>query len=220
MNNINLRAKQTSKDKVAIIKKDMEINDLLSVYPEEAYEKLLANKGKLVKISQMFSNTLNTISKSVLIMKCNTKTCPFKTVCVLNSNELAPEGYMCPIEKKIANEIELELSQRLNIDVQDTIEMELLYDFIDAKLLDMRTSGMLSEGSLIQTIKAISENKVHDLSKDISPEFKIKIELKKLKAGIFEEFMATRKAKKKYGIVSKEGDIARMLREGMIKDKE
>ena len=77
--------------------------------------------------------------------------------------------------------------------------MELLYDFIDAKLLDMRTSGMLAETSLVQEITKDGRNG-SIISKDVAPEFSIKMDLKKLKSSLLNEFMATRLAKKRYGI--------------------
>ena len=49
------------------------------------------------------------------------------------------------VPTKICNELEITLCNDLDIDPQDTVEMELLYDFIDAKLLDLRTSGMLAD---------------------------------------------------------------------------
>tara|TARA_Y100000296_G_C5136416_1_gene238452 strand:- start:222 stop:884 length:663 start_codon:yes stop_codon:yes gene_type:complete len=217
---INLR-NPSNKDKLELLKKDMDLESLLSVYPEEALNNLTNNKQKLAKLSKMFNNVVATVSKSVMIMKCDTAKCPFKNVCELRKMDLAPHGYPCPVEKKISMEMESNMVSDLDIDTQDTVEMELLYDFIDAKLLDMRTSSMIADGNLVQTVKSICEGQLIPTSRDIAPEFKVKVELKKMKAALLEEFMATRKAKKRYGIGSSTNDIQKMLNERMneIKNK-
>ena len=196
---MNIRTDPTAKQELSIISKELPLDELLSVYPEEAIAKLVANKDKLVKVAEAFNNTLSAVSLSSMVMKCNPSKCPHKSSCILIKNGIAPESYLCPIEKKIVSELEFNLTQELEIDTQNTIEMELLYDFIDAKLLDMRTSGMIADSSVIQLIE-IDNGKSVNRYNDIAPEFKIKMDLKKLKSSIMDEFMATRKAKKRYGI--------------------
>jgi len=200
MSDLNLRHDLTTQDELTLLKDKYALDELLSVYPEEAVHKLVKNKEKLSKIVEMFSNKVAGIAKNVMVMKCNVTECPYMNSCILLKNDMAPNGYSCPIESKLIVELELSIVQELEIDEQNTIEMELLYDFIDAKLLDMRTSGMMASTSLTQSIKSLSEGQIIETSKDIAPEFRIKMDLKKLKASIMEEFMATRRAKKKYGL--------------------
>ena len=188
------------KNQLDILQEELgDLSPLLAMYPEEALNTLIKNKEKLAKISKMFSSDIANISTSIMLMKCNTTTCPYRLSCVLLKEGLAPEGYTCPIEKKISNELEISLIAALQIDTQDTVEMELLYDIIDTKLLDMRTSGMLANDSLIQTITKESRNG-DIISKDVAPEFTIKMDLKNLKSKLLNEFMATRLSKKRYGI--------------------
>ena len=78
--------------------------------------------------------------------------------------------------------------------------MELLFDFIDAKLLDMRTSGMLANTSLVQEVRKEGRGGSSTISKEIDPAFTIKMDLKSLKSKLLNEFMATRLSKKRYGI--------------------
>ena len=197
---MNLREKLNENQQLQIIQNDIgDLSPLLSFYPEEALERLVKNKDKLLKISKMFESGLSNVTSSVILMRCNGDTCPYKLVCPLLKAGVEPEGFFCPIEKKITNELEITLTQSLDIDTQDTVEMELLYDFIDAKLLDLRTSGMLAEGSLIQEITKDGRNG-SVISKDVAPEFSIKMDLKALKARLLNEFMATRLSKKRYGI--------------------
>ena len=198
---MNVRKELTSEQQLSLIKKEMPLDELLSVYPEEAVDKLIANKEKLLKLAETFKNVAPSVSKATMVMTCDIVSCPHKNSCVLKKNGLAPAGYPCPIEKKLVIEIESAIVQELEIDTQNTIEMELLFDFIDAKLLDMRTSGMISSGSVVQLIE-IDNGKATNRYKDVAPEFKIKMDLKKLKSSIMEEFMATRKAKKRYGLTS------------------
>jgi len=199
MSNINLR-ENNENTQMAIIEEEVgDLSPLLSMYPEEALHKLIKNKDKLAKISKMFESGISTVSTSVMLMRCSSDDCPYRLSCPLLKAGLEPEGYVCPIEKKLSNELELTLCDDLNIDPQDTVEMELLFDFIDAKLLDMRTSGMLANTSLVQEITKEGRGGA-TMSRDIAPEFLIKMDLKNLKSKLLNEFMATRLAKKRYGI--------------------
>jgi len=200
MSNINLRENLNDNKQLRLLQEEIgDVTALLSMYPEEAFDKLIKNKDKLKKIAKMFEDGMSTVSATVMIMKCNELNCPYKMSCPLLKAGIAPEGYACPIEKKLSNELEITLTNALDIDPQDTVEMELLFDFIDAKLLDMRTSGMLAEGSLVQEITKEGRGGA-TMSRDVAPEFTIKMDLKSLKAKLLNEFMATRLAKKRYGI--------------------
>lgn len=219
MSELNLRHDLTTQDELVLLRENYALESLLSVYPEEAVHKLVKNKEKIGKIVELFSGSLIGVSKTIMVMKCSTKDCPYKNSCVLLKNNMAPDGYSCPIEKKLIIELEAAIADDLDIDRQNTIEMELLYDFIDAKLLDMRTSGMMSSSSLTQSIRSISEGQIIETSRDIAPEFRIKMDLKKLKASIMEEFMATRRAKKKYGLGGGDKTFENMIRAAMEQDK-
>lgn len=197
---MNLRENLNNDKQLQLIQEEVgDLSPLLSMYPEEALDTLIRNKDKLYKIARMFDSGITSVTSSIMLMKCNAEACPYKLSCPLLKNGIAPHGYACPVEKKICNELELTLGKDLNIDPQDTVEMELLYDFIDAKLLDMRTSGMLAEASLVQEIRKDARNGAI-LSRDIAPEFTIKMDLKALKSKLLNEFMATRLAKKRYGL--------------------
>jgi hypothetical protein len=201
MNSLNLHGKLNNAEQLQIIEQEVgDISPLLAMYPEEALGKLIENKDKLRKIALMFNSDIMSVTSTAIVMKCNVLTCPYKTSCPLYKNDIAPEGYTCPIEKKISSELQISLIRTLDIDTQDTVEMEMLFDFIEAKLLDLRTSGMLGETSLVQTITKEGGRSGSIMSKDVSPEFTIKMDLKSLKTKILNEFMATRLSKKKYGI--------------------
>jgi len=198
---MNLREKLDNNQQLELIQDEIgNLNSLLLMYPEECLDKLIKNKEKLYKIAKMFDNGLANVTTSIMLMQCRSETCPYKLTCPLLKAGIQPEGYFCPIEKKITNELEITLTQALDIDPQDTIEMELLYDFIDAKLLDLRTSGMLADTSLVQEITKEGRNG-SVISKDVAPEFTIKMDLKNLKTRILNEFMATRLSKRRYGVV-------------------
>ncbi len=198
---MNLRENLNENKQLAVIEQEVgDLSPLLSMYPEEALNKLIKNKDKLAKLSALFSDgAISTVSTSVMLMRCDSDNCPYKVSCPLLKHGVAPTGYTCPIEKKISSELEITLIKDLNIDPQDTVEMELLFDFIDAKLLDMRTSGMLANSSLVQEITKEGRGGA-TMSRDVAPEFTIKMDLKTLKSKLLNEFMATRLAKKRYGI--------------------
>jgi len=217
-NDINLRANLNDDQQLMLIQDEIgDLSPLLSVYPEEELKRLIQNKDKLKKLSALFDAGMGNISASVMIMKCHSEDCPYKLSCPLLKAGLAPEGYSCPIEKKLNSELEYELVKSLNIDTQDIVEMELLYDFIDAKILDMRTSGMLANTSLVQEITKEGRGGAI-ISKEVAPEFTIKMDLKNLKSKLLNEFMATRLSKKRYGIQSTNSmeDIIKNAMEGIV----
>lgn len=197
---MNLREPLDENKQLRVIQEEVgDLSPLLAMYPEEQLNKLINNKDKLQKLAKLFSGDMQVVTTQAMIMKCNSSTCPYKSSCPLLKANVAPDGYACPLEKKILNELEITLIRDLEIDSQDTVEMELLYDFIDAKILDMRTSGMLAEASLVQEITKDGRNG-SIISKDVAPEFNIKMDLKALKSKLLNEFMATRLSKKRYGI--------------------
>jgi len=217
MSNINLRDNNNA-TQIAVIEEEVgDLSPLLSMYPEEALHKLIKNKDKLQKISNMFESGMASVSTSIMLMRCNGDECPYRLSCPLLKADIQPEGYYCPIEKKLSNELEIDLIRDLNIDPQDTVEMELLFDFIDAKILDMRTSGMISNTGLVQEITKEGRGGA-TMSKDIAPEFLIKMDLKNLKNKLLNEFMGTRLAKKRYGIVGTNSmeDIIKNAMEGKV----
>jgi len=198
---LNLRDNSASTHLDILKQEDPEIQGLLAVYPEEAAEKILANKKKLRKVMAAFNDMTNYTDTNAVVMTCHIGQCPYKDVCILNVNDMAPEGYSCPVEKKIVTELEGDLVQSLAIDRNDPVEMELLWDLIDIKLLDMRASGAMKNGSLVQIVQQ-QVAKVTQTKEEISPTLLAKLDLKRLKHSIIDSFVATRRAKKKYGMMS------------------
>jgi len=185
-----------------LIRQEMpDLKALLDVYPEGAVEKLMANKDKLNKIVGAFKDMRHFADTNTLLMTCNSKECPHRSVCVLVANDMAPDTFPCPIEKKIVIELEGDLVQSLSIDRNDPIEMELLWDLIDTKLLDMRASGALKNGSVVQVVQQ-QVAKVTQTKEEASPSLLMKLDLKRLKHSIIDSFVATRRAKKKYGMAT------------------
>ncbi len=217
---MNIRDDLPSETHLATIRKNNPaLEQFISVYPKEAIDRLVKHSSRLADIAKLFDETIvGNVSKGVIWMQCNPSSCPYKNVCALIKHDLAPVSYACPIEKKISMELESSIVKELDIDSQNTLEMELLYDLIDAKLLDMRTSGLLATVGVVQVI-TIDTGRSVTTSKDISPEFKVKMDLKKLKSNLMDEFVATRRSKRRYGISSGERGIESMIRNA-IDDKD
>jgi hypothetical protein len=123
---------------------------------------------------------------------------------------MAPESYPCPIEKKIIIDLEGDLIVSLDINRSDPIEMEMLWDLIDTKLLDMRASGALKDGRLVQLVEQQVE-KVTQTKEEPYPTLLMKLELKRLKHSIIDSFVATRRAKKKYGMISELNSVESLI---------
>lgn len=208
---MNVRNVSDEKELAILETQNPELTSLLHIYPSELAGMLISNKDKLLKITRGLSSLTKNTCVNTMIMKCST-TCIYKDICELFKNELAPDGYPCPIEKKMIIDMEFDIVKSLDIDRNDPIEMEMLWDLIDAKLLDMRSSGALNNGRLTQTV----EQKVGQAvvtREEISPNIEAKLELKKLKHSIIDSFAATRRAKKKYGMQSDVRTLEAMVRE-------
>lgn len=215
---INLR-NVTEKQELAILEKEFpDIKGLLQIYPPEMYSSLISNKEKLDKIAKSMNCMTRDVVVSTIIMKCSSS-CIYKDICILFKNELAPSGYPCPVEKKVIMDMEFDIVKSLDIDRNDPIEMEMLWDLIDTKILDMRSSGALSDGRLTQIV----EQKVGQAivsREEMSPNVEIKLELKKLKHSIIDSFAATRRAKKKYGMQSDVRTLEAMIKEAAANAEE
>lgn len=208
---MNLRGVTDKQDLAILETQNPGISSLLQLYPSEMSTFLINNKDKLLSISKNLGNLAKNTCVNTMIMKC-TEECIYKDICELYKAELAPSGYPCPVEKKIIIDMEFDIIKSLDIDQNDPIEMEMLWDLIDAKLLDMRSSGALKNGKLTQTV----EQKVGQaiVTRDeLSPNIEAKLELKKLKHSIIDSFAATRRAKKKYGMQSDTRTLEQMVRE-------
>lgn len=208
---MNLRS-VTKKEELNQIREDIpNIDKLLAVFPEESQELIIKNKEKLAKIMNSFDKFVPAATVNSILMTCKGELCPYASVCILLKNDIAPIGFPCPIERKIALELESDIVRTLEIDVTDPIEMEMLWDLIDTKLLDMRVSGALKDGSVVQTVESKIGQAI-TTRKETSPEIEIKIELKHLKHSIIDSFVATRRAKKKYGMSSNKNLLEEMIK--------
>lgn len=206
---MNLR--NTDNAALAILEKENpNIASLIQLYPPELSNILLNNKEKIAKISKSLTNVTSELSSNTIIMKCS-ESCIHKDICVFAKNDIAPIGYSCPIEKQMVLDLQHDLVKHLEIDKSNVIEMELLWDLIDVKLLDMRSSGALKSGSLVQIIE-VTENEKTFKKEEISPNFEAKLMLKKLKHSIIDSFVATRRAKKKYGMQTGEATLEQLIR--------
>jgi hypothetical protein len=189
-----------------------ELTSFLQIYPSEMASTLINNKEKLLKVIKGLTNLTKNTCVNTMIMKC-TNECIYKDICELFKNELQPTNYPCPIEKKVIIDMEYDIIQSLDIDRNDPIEMEMLWDLIDAKLLDMRSSGALKNGKLTQTVEQKIGKDLVVTREELSPNIEAKLELKKLKHSIIDSFAATRRAKKKYGMQSDGGTLEQMIRD-------
>lgn len=201
---------QTESFHLEVLRKDNpEIASLLAVYPEEEATKLFKNKEKLCKIISAFSSVSVARSQASMVMTCQDK-CPYSDICILKKEGLEPTSYQCPIERKLVAQLEADVVEHLGIETNNPIEMELLWDLIDMKLLDMRASAALKDGKLLVT----SESKLGTAvvsKEEINPLILAKLDIKKLKHSIIDSFVATRRAKKKYGTNSDVHSIEQMI---------
>jgi len=216
---MNLRDNSISSHLDLLRKEKPEIENLLSVYPEEYIETLLANREKIDKALKAFNSISSYSMINITVMQCNIKTCPYKSSCILLKSNIAPDGYNCPVEMKLVLDLETEVIYSLKIDKNNPIEMELLWDLIDAKLIDMRASGFLKDGAVtLESTIMIGKNECTKV--EPSPAIELKLEIKKLKHSIIDQFLATRRAKKKYGMSNDDRSIEQILRDEINRSKD
>ncbi|MCK9429418.1 MAG: hypothetical protein M0R17_05400 [Candidatus Omnitrophica bacterium] len=214
MSEINLRNVSNQTELAILGQNNPELASLLQVYPPEMATLLINNKEKLASISKQMENFTTVTCINTMIMKCS-QNCVYNNVCIFVKNDIRPDGFPCPIEKKVILDMEFDIVRSLEIDKSDPIEMEMLWDLIDAKLLDMRSSGALKDGRLTQIV----EQKVGQAivsREELSPNIEAKMELKRLKHNIIDSFVATRRAKKKYGMSSDQSTLEKMIREAAM----
>ncbi len=212
-NAVNLRLPISHEQHLELLKRDNpDIETLLSVYPEEHAAKLVNNKKKLKTIIKAFSSVSVASSNESMILTCYNN-CPYKDMCILKREDIEPTGYSCPIEKKIVQELGMSIIEALQIEQNNPIEMELLWDLIDMKLLDMRASAALKDGRLLQKVESKVGSNIMSSKDELSPLIEAKLDLKRLKHSIIDSFVATRRAKKKYGIGNDANRIEQMILE-------
>jgi hypothetical protein len=197
---MNLRNIPEAQALEVLTKDNPDLLSLLQIYPKEAIATLTNNKDKLHEITLCMNNASAYASINALVMTCK-EGCPYSSICVFAKNSMQPTSFSCPLEKKIVSQLEADIRITLDIDSNNPIEMEMLWDLIDAKLLDMRASAALKDGKLVQIV----EQKIGPQTvsrEELSPNMEAKFELKKIKASIIDAFVASRRSKKKYGMNS------------------
>jgi len=192
------------------------LQNLVSVYPPELADKIIQNKEKLHKVIQAFASINAQHSANTIAMTCSL-TCPYSNICVLIKADIAPIGYPCPIERKMLIELESDIIMSLKIDRSDPIEMEMLWDLLDTKILDMRTSAELRTGKVTSSVTLLA-GKMQIQKEELNPSILLKIDLKKLKHNIIDTFVATRRAKKKYGLSGSVGGLEDIIKNAMNKN--
>jgi hypothetical protein len=148
---------------------------------------------------------LQTGAISRLPLRCTGPECRYAKDCPLQKKNVAPIGEACPIEQLLINTWVTEFISTLNIDSEDSIELSMLYDLVEAELLDMRTSQDLAIKDYIeeQAVGVDSQGRiVYRKEKAIALE--VKEIAKKMKSNIRQQFLATREMKAKY---RKEDDV-------------
>ena len=72
---MNLRESLSADKQLQLIQEEVgDLSPLLSMYPEEALDRLIRNKDKLFKIARLFDSGISNVTSTIMIMKCNTST--------------------------------------------------------------------------------------------------------------------------------------------------
>lgn len=135
---------------------------------------------------------------SQIPLRCTGADCRFAQTCPLQKISQAPIGKACPVEQIIIDRLVEEHVQTLGIDPSNSIELDMLYDLVEAEIFDMRTTADISYGDLYEWQDVGVDHKGNPITrKEVSLAFEVKDRVKRLKKSIREQFASTREIREK-----------------------
>lgn len=196
-----------------------QLNKLMSYYPKQLQDSMQLDADQIKSIKKDIKE-IDGLQTNRLPLTCKGHECIFAKKCSLQRHGIAPVGYPCPIESYLMETWRDDYMSSLNVNTMNKIEMDFIKDMVECDIMDMRTSNELAEHGLYDfPILGINEKtgqpyrgKIENIA------IGIKLKYKKRKDGKVEEFLATRKAKAKFGI-SKQIDPSQYAAKLMDKHK-
>ena len=218
------KALERFKDKTETMKlKDAESEDvqnLLSLYPEEVRNSLTASKYDVERLKDILNNIAVDMNVPMI---CKGHKCPQAAVCPL-SELAAPIGRPCPIERIILRKDMEDYKDALDIDELNRIEMDRIRELSEADVIDRRASADIATNGYAQlNIVGVTEDGKPVYKREKSVAIDIKGFYKKKKDTIIREFLATRESKAKAGFknhLDPSRYAADLLKKGRITDAE
>lgn len=195
--------------------KSAALQDLFKHLPDEMKETASIEQEKIDKLEKILSmNGTAAGLMNRLPMICKNHECPYTAFCALYKAGLAPEGHPCPEEKLIIEKLAERLIHDFSIDPENVVELDMMAEYIDAELQEIRAQKMLAlHGEVKETvtqIDAVSGTPYYEEKENVMLNVKERAQRKKEK--IRKDFLATRELRKKYKLEQEEDEASRLAR--------
>jgi len=175
---------------------------LLENYPEELRDKILIEPDKVRLIERHLDDSRTFGLKQRLPMVCQGPECPFASICVYEKAGIAPVGYGCPEEKIVIDQLVPALVRDLQVDPEDVVELDMIAEYIDAELQEMRAQKELAiRGQIEESVSTVDPaTGVAYYEKKESPSLSVKERAQRRKEALRKSFLATREMRRKYKV--------------------
>jgi len=203
----------SSKTKMVALKdvKQEHIQRLLENYPEELRGNLQIDPDKLKLLAAHLEDNRSYGLKSRLPLNCKGEECPFARICIYQRSGIAPVGFGCPEEMIVIDQLVPALIKELSVDVENPIELDMIAEFIDAELQEMRAQKTLAlDGQIIDGVAAVDQRTGTAITEPKeSPSLSVKERAQRRKAQLRKDFMATREIRARYKVQDKDDESQR-----------
>jgi len=182
--------------------KSSSLKVLLDNYPEELRDKIMIEPDKLRLIERHLEDNRTYGLKHRLPMVCKSSDCPFATICIYEKAGIAPEGYGCPEEMIVIDQLVPALVRDLQVDPEDVVELDMIAEYIDAELQELRAQKELAIRGQIEesvtTVDPATGTAYYERKK--SPSLSVKERAQRRKEQLRKAFLATREMRRKYRV--------------------
>jgi hypothetical protein len=136
--------------------------------------------------------------------KCCTNTCPnSERYCPVLKAGLSPEGYRCPVESALIEQLFWGYVDELGIDQGSIVELGLVRDLVDQDIQQIRKSELLAdEGFIQENMVGMTQDGSPVFRRDLAPTVDYEDRILRRKKEIRTALLATRADRAKYDVSS------------------
>ena len=171
---------------------------LLAKIPKEKRDNITFTRDIVATLNFTLEHMTHGLTAKVAMI-CTGPTCIYAASCPLMPMIENILGSPCPIEDQMMMVWRQQYIDALDVNPENKVEMDRVNELVEADILDMRTSGMLSMGGLFdEQPLGIDRHGETIYRKEIGVAVNAKMLFKARKDKIIKEFMATREMRAKY----------------------
>jgi hypothetical protein len=190
--------------------KDPSLKHIVENFPEELRDTIKLTPDQVLLLMRHASegNAYGLQNKLPLI--CRGDQCPYAEICVYQRMGIAPVGFGCPDEKIVIDQMVTSLVRELQVDPENAVELDMIADYIDAALQEMRAQKELAirgqtQEVVVQIDPATGQTFTETRESAI---LNVKERAQRRKDSIRKSFLATREMRARYK-VSEDEDRSR-----------